>query len=503
MKNTFNRSAGVLLNVSSLPSPYGIGGFGRETQEFCDFLLRGGFHYWQILPLTTAGLGDSPYSGTSAFAGNYMYIDSEKLMEEGYITSADVAECVYHGEPYSVDYDFVRSSKRRMLRKAYESGVWNREEAGDFIKENSDWLPDYAAYMTIKDMYGGLPWWKWDDIHKYRGKVDTAQLERDNPEYGFYIFEQYVFDRQWREVRKAVNERNIRIIGDMPMYVSMDSADVWANPSQFMLDERLKPTSVAGVPPDYFSEDGQLWGNPLYDIDYHKKTGYKWWLDRLGRAQGLYDVLRIDHFRAFSRYWAVPYGAQTAKEGEWREGLGLPFLKAVADRFPDAKFIAEDLGVIDDKVRKLLKDSNLPGMRVMQFGFEDGDSIHLPHNFDVNCIGYTATHDNNTTLGWLQGLPANISEYVLRYICCPTFGWSNGGYGCKSTKAFIRKLVESSCVIAIVPFQDMCGFGGDCRMNTPGVAEGNWRYRATYENLDGVDTAFFNEINSLYGRNRV
>lgn len=286
------------------------------------------------------------------------------------------------------------------------------------------------------------------------------------------------------------------------MYVSLDSADVWAHPELFRLDKELNPVAVAGVPPDYFSEDGQLWGNPLYNIEMLKKTGYKWWLERLERAMSWYDVLRIDHFRAFSRYWSVPANAATAKEGKWERGLGMDFLKKAFAAMPDARFIAEDLGIIDDEVRKLLKESGLPGMRVMQFGFEDGDSIHLPHNFDRYCIGYTATHDNNTTLGWLQQLPPNILDYVLRYVRCDAFGWGNGGYGCLSTKAFYRKLAESSCILAIVPFQDMCGFGADCRMNTPGVADGNWRYRATYENFDGVDSAFFNEVNSLYGRNR-
>ena len=500
MKN-FTRSAGVLLNVSSLPSPYGIGGFGRETDELCDFLLRSGFHYWQILPLNTIGLGDSPYSGTSAFAGNYLYIDPEKLLRDGAVTQADAQAAEYPGEPYSVDYAFCANSKRAIVRKAFESGAYSNEDMEKYRAENAVWLDDYALYMAIKDMMGALPWWRWEKEYARRDK-NALDKVREGEEYAYYCFEQFLFDRQWREARERLTAHGISVIGDMPMYVSLDSADVWAHPELFRLDKELNPVAVAGVPPDYFSEDGQLWGNPLYNIEMLKKTGYKWWLERLERAMSWYDVLRIDHFRAFSRYWSVPANAATAKEGKWERGLGMDFLKKAFAAMPDARFIAEDLGIIDDEVRKLLKESGLPGMRVMQFGFEDGDSIHLPHNFDRYCIGYTATHDNNTTLGWLQQLPPNILDYVLRYVRCDAFGWGNGGYGCLSTKAFYRKLAESSCILAIVPFQDMCGFGADCRMNTPGVADGNWRYRATYENFDGVDSAFFNEVNSLYGRNR-
>ncbi|MCI8325261.1 MAG: 4-alpha-glucanotransferase [Clostridia bacterium] len=500
--NKINRSAGVLLNVSSLPSAYGIGGFGREINELCDFLLRGGFHYWQILPLSTIGLGDSPYSGQSAFAGNYLYIDPDRLVEDGYVDRRDAEECIYRGEPYVTDYAFARGSKRALLKKAFLKAGEHAEEISEFELKHKSWIGDYAAYMTLKDRYGGLPWWQWEDRHKLRDKAAMLEV-KGSEEYAFYIFEQFIFDRQWGDVKRYLKSRDIKIIGDMPMYVSLDSSDVWGAPELYQLDDNLSPTAVAGVPPDYFSEEGQLWGNPLYDIDYHVKTGYKWWISRLARACEWYDVLRIDHFRAFSRYWSVPVDAPTAKTGEWKEGLGLPFLKAVSKALPNALFIAEDLGIIDDATRKLLADSGLPGMRVMQFGFEDGDSAHLPHNFDRHCIGYTATHDNNTTLGWLQGLNSDTLDYVLRYIGCDAFGWGNGGYGCKSTKAFIKKLLESCCTLAIVPFQDMCGFGADCRMNTPGVADNNWRYRATYENFGGVDTAFFNSVNSLYGRNRI
>ena len=496
------RSSGVLLNVSSLPSAYGIGGLGKEVDDFCDFALSCGFHYWQILPVTTIGLGNSPYSGVSAFAGNYLYIDPETLARQGYI-SEDARRACEESNPYAVDYGKVIYAKREMLKKAYVNAKDKLADKLHAFEKSAPWVREYALFMTIKQSYDGAPWWNWQECHKRMDDGAKRGYIADNADdYYYYVFEQYLFDEQWKDAKRRVNDKGMKFIGDMPMYVSRDSADVWAHPDVFLLDKDLNPAAVAGVPPDYFSADGHLWGNPLYNVKHLKKTGYAWWLQRLRRAMDWYDVLRIDHFRAFSRYWSVPAGAQTAKEGKWEKGLGLEFLQTVFAAMPEARFIAEDLGIIDDDVRKLLAQSGLPGMRVMQFGFEDGDSIHLPHNFDTYCVGYTATHDNNTTLGWLQNLPANILEYVLRYIRCENFGWGNGGYGCKSTRAFYRTLAESSCVLAIVPFQDMCGFGADCRMNTPGVAEGNWRYRATYENLDGVDCAFFNEVNSLYGRNR-
>ncbi|MDE5618575.1 MAG: 4-alpha-glucanotransferase [Clostridia bacterium] len=281
--NKINRSAGVLLNVSSLPSAYGIGGFGREINELGDFLLRGGFHYWQILPLSTIGMGDSPYSGQSAFAGNYLYIDPEKLVNEGYVDRWVMEECFYGGEPYVTDYAYARDCKKRLLKKAFERAEIKAAEMQEFAKKHKLWLEDYCAYMTLKDDYGGLPWWQWRDEHKFRTDELIAQL-KERSEYAFYVFEQFIFDAQWSAAREYLNSRDIKIIGDMPMYVSLDSSDVWGNPKLYQLDKQLNPIAVAGVPPDYFSDEGQLWGNPLYDIDYLKKTDYKWCIDRLARA---------------------------------------------------------------------------------------------------------------------------------------------------------------------------------------------------------------------------
>ncbi len=495
------RSSGILLNISSLPCAYGIGGLGKEIDDFCDFSLACGFHYWQILPVTTIGLGNSPYSGVSAFAGNFLYIDPATLARQGYISEEDRRACE-ESTPYAVDYGKVIAAKSAMLKKAYDNV---KDRIGDKLKDfekTCPWVREYALFMSLKSSYGGAPWWNWQDCHKKMNEgAKRGYIDANADEYYYFVFEQYLFDVQWKDAKKRVNAKGMKFIGDMPMYVSMDSADVWGEPEAFLLDEILLPKKVAGVPPDYFSEEGQLWGNPLYDYDHMRKDGFSWWMKRFDRMAELYDVLRIDHFRAFSEYWAVDYGATTAKNGKWCEGVGEELFKKVFEKHDKDGFIAEDLGIIDEKVNNLLAKLGLPCMRVMQFGFEDGDSIHLPHNFSRNCVGYTATHDNNTTLGWMYGLKENILDYMLRYIECDRKDYGGGGYDCKATKIFIRRLISSCCRLAVVPFQDLCGYGGDCRMNTPGVADGNWTFRATSDAIARVDKGYFHYINCLYGRN--
>lgn len=495
------RSSGILLNISSLPSEYGIGGLGKETDEFCDFARECGFHYWQILPVTTIGLGDSPYSGVSAFAGNYLYTDPDTLAKEGYISEEEKREYVYEN-PYAVDYAWVRESKKKLLKKAYTVAAQKDAEKLEQFEKSAGWVRDYALFMALKEYYDFKPWWEWDEKHKKIKEAEKKKfISEHREEYGFYLFEQYVFEKQWTDAKKRINEKGIKLIGDMPMYVSLDSADVWGQPDAFMLDENMNPTQVAGVPPDYFSEEGQLWGNPLYNYDNMRKDGFSWWMKRFDRMAELYDVLRIDHFRAFSQYWAVDFGQKTAKNGQWKDGIGQELFTKVFEKHDMDGFIAEDLGIIDEKVNELLAKLGLPCMRVMQFGFSDGDSIHLPHNFSRNCVGYTATHDNDTTLGWMYKLPENILDYMLRYIECDRKDFGGGGYDCKATKIFIRRLVSSCCRLAVIPFQDMCGYGSDCRMNTPGVAQGNWTFRATKDAMNSVDKGYFHYINCLYGRN--
>lgn len=498
----FNRSSGVLLNISSLPSDFGIGGFGWEVKEMCDFLIRGGFHCWQTLPITAIGMGNSPYSGDSAFALNYLYINPYALRDKGWISEQQAQECRIYDKDYQVDYDLVKQKKSTMLMQAYNN-VKDKIIADLKVFEIAKgWVSDYAMFKTLCEMHNGSVWWEWDKKYVDIAAIDRIKfIEEHFDSYYYFIFEQYICDEQWYNCRQILKQNQIKIIGDIPMYVCHNSVDVWAAPKNFLLDKNYKPTKVAGVPPDYFCADGQLWGNPLYDYDYMAKTNYSWWLKRFERMFELYDILRIDHFRAFSDYWAVDSNQTTAKNGKWCKGVGMKLLSHVIDKFGQDCFIAEDLGIIDKRVEKLLSDSKLLGMRVMQFGFEDGDSIHLPHNFKPECVAYTATHDNNTTLGWAYSLPPNIIDYVCRYIECEQNNWKNGGYDSTFNKAFVKRLIASCAKLSIIPMQDLCGYGENCRMNTPGLAEGNWTFRATKEAFDKCDSGYYHYLNSLYGRN--
>lgn len=497
-----DRAAGVLLGVSSLPSRYAIGGFGRESVDFAKCIQRGGFNRWQILPLTTCGVGNSPYSGFSAFAGNYLFISPEMLQDEGFIGEGDVRAAICDEARYVVDYERAKATKKRLLYAAFDNmGQSLLYELSVFEKENA-WVSDYALFMAIKEN-DSRAWWEWDTPLKLRNASALAEFREQNIDsVNFYIFEQYIFDRQWRQTKSLINDLGVAIIGDMPIYVAEDSVEVWSTPEQFLLDKELRPTLVAGVPPDYFSAEGQLWGNPLYDYSVMKKDGYKWWLSRFARMNQLYDYLRIDHFRGLDRFWAVEASAKSAKDGKWVKANGAEIIQLVKKEFPNLKMIAEDLGTIDDGVRELLAKSGLDGMRVMQFGFCDGDSTNLAHNFDTNCVAYTGTHDNDTTLGWFYSLDENVRNYALDYIECSRSGWGEGGANCTCTRAMIKTLLKSSARLAIVPFQDICGYGSDCRTNIPGVAEGNWTFRAVSDALNGADWKFFLDINNLYGRNR-
>jgi len=495
------RSAGVLINVSTLPSRYGIGGFGQEIEKCADFLTDCGCRIWQVLPLTTIGLGNSPYSGNSAFALNFLYVDPDTLFNEGYITEEEKNEAVYNGTPYVVDYGAVFFLKDRVLRQAYaRKGEEVLDKLKKYLKSNA-WVYDFALYMTIKEKFNNSSWLDWPKEYKFRENVDEkAFIESNNKEFYFYVFSQYILSEQWSNWKKYLNKRGIQVIGDMPMYVSLDSSDVWANRKNYQLKVDGTPKKVAGVPPDYFSENGQLWGNPLYDYKYMGENKFKWWLERIDRMMEIYDILRIDHFRAFSEYWAVPAEAETAKEGKWCKGVGNELFELIFKKYPKDRFIAQDLGIIDNKVVKLLKKTGLPGMRVMQFGYGDLTNIHTPCNYVKNCIGYTGTHDNNTSLGYLWELDEATRSRVLEYIGCDKNVWGRGAYDNISVKLMIKKLMESECQIAIVPLQDLFGFGSDCRMNTPGVANGNWQYRATQDQLDSCRKQYYKDLNIATGR---
>ncbi len=464
------RACGVLLPVSALPGRYGIGDFSKEAYNFVDWVAKSGQRYWQILPLGPTGYGDSPYQPFSTFAGNPYFISLDELCAKGLLSQEERRSA--ERPKNAVDYADLYETRFPLLKKAYL-----RFEKDDaffaFYKEQSYWLKDYALYRTLKEINGGAAWHDWDAAQKYR---KTDELERLSQRYEddilFYVFLEYEFMRQWRALKSYANERGIRIIGDLPIYVSMDSADAWSRPELFMNDEELLPTKVAGCPPDYFSRDGQLWGNPVYDWEYHKADGYDWWIRRLKHCFELYDVLRLDHFRGFASYYAVPFGDETARNGEWLKGPGMDFFNAIRQCIGDAPMIAEDLGMLTPDVFELLRKSGLPGMKVLEFAFDDGrKSMYLPHRYDENCVVYTGTHDNDTLMGWLGDLPANKKDFVCEYLDI------EDGTDEALAEELIRLAIASRAELCIIPLQDYLLLGSEARINTPSTVGGNWSWR--------------------------
>ncbi len=496
------RGAGVLLHVSSMPSEYGIGVFDENAKHFIDKIADMGFTYWQVLPFNPVDQANSPYCSASAFAGNYLFIDPKGLRDMGLISEEDVRENIYNGSPYTANYSYAAEKRLSTLKKAFLSVD---EELAKSVKEyeiQHPWLTDYAVYMAVKELEGLKPWWEWSEPHaRY---FECIQNVYDYEERAaFWKFVQYIFYLQWSGIKDYANKRGVAVIGDMPIYVAMDSADVWANLPMFLIDEKtLKPQKIAGVPPDYFSEDGQLWGNPIYDWKAMKSDGYSWWIQRLEHALSTFDTVRIDHFRAFASYWAVPADSKTAKVGEWLDGPKMDLFNTVKEKLGhDAPIIAEDLGTFGEDVIQLLSDSGFPGMKVAQFAFDpNSDSSHLPHNAEKNSVNYVGTHDNNTILGWLWEAGEEKRRFALDYCSFSGGNWGEGGYRSASCRAITEAVWRSASNTAIITLQDMCGFGSDARMNKPGVAEGNWEFRTTRETIDGIDADYFRHINSLYRR---
>ena len=474
------RKSGVLMHISTLYGDYSIGSFGKEAKEFIDFIADMGFSIWQVLPFGTVDECNSPYKSYSAFGGNPYFVDLNALYEKGYITYEKLQEQRQH-TPYSCEYDRLFDERIKLLFEAAQN-VSDKEEIEKFIKENK-YLDDFCRFMALKFANDGKPWQEWKNFN-----IDANVL------FG-WKFIQYEFFNQWREIKKYANEKNVSIIGDIPIYVSLDSCDVWSNREEFLLDETGKPSCVAGVPPDYFSQDGQLWGNPLYDWDKMKKNGYKWWIDRINHMLKMFDGIRIDHFRGLESFWAVPSNAETAAEGQWVKGPGIDFIKAVKKAAGDKMIIAEDLGEISKDVEKLVEDSGFPGMRVLQFGFLSfDDNVHLPHNYIKNCVAYTGTHDNNTLLGYLWELEADKKKYLLKYCGYDSENWEAG------FSSIVRALFASSADTVIIPVQDLLKYGSDTRLNTPGTSENNWLYRVTKEQLSGIDKNFYRTLNQIYKR---
>ena len=466
------RSAGILLPISSLPSPYGVGTLGKEAYRFVDFLVKANQTYWQVLPIGPTSYGDSPYQSFSSFAGNPYFIDLDMLIEEGLLEKKDVKGLKPEDERY-IDFGRLYETRFPILHKAYLNGIGKkRAEFEQFRSINSGWLDDYALFMAVKKHFDMSSWLDWPDEQIREKKEDAVRRYREElkDDIAFYEFLQYLFYDQYGRLRRYANDHGIRIIGDLPIYVAMDSADVWSDSRQFQLNENTKvPKDVAGVPPDYFSKDGQLWGNPLYDWKYMKQTGYKWWIDRVAGVAKFFDVIRIDHFRGFEEYWSVPYTEKTAKNGHWEKGPSIDFVSVLRNWFSNVEFIAEDLGIINEAVTKLLKESGFPGMRVLEFGMSpDGTSYHSPHNHVENCVCYIATHDNSPVMGWIRNAKPKDLDYAKRY-----YGLNEEeGYN----YGFIRGGMSSVAYLFIAQMQEYLGLGEEATINAPGTL-GNWRWR--------------------------
>ena len=467
------RSSGVLMPMSSLPSRYGIGTMGREAFRFIDFLAAAAQKYWQLLPLGPTGYGDSPYSSCSSFAGNPYLIDLELLIEDGLLTAAEANAVDWGGDPEKTDYGRLYEERLPLLRKAYERGKEKyRAEFEAFRAENGRWLDNYTLYVAVKKHFDMKSWTEWPDeairMHRPEGVRKYSELLREETE--FQAFVQFLFFRQWKALKAYAVEKGIKLIGDIPIYVAMDSADIWAEPQFFQLDAQYRPKEVAGVPPDAFTDAGQLWGNPLYDWDRMKADGYGWWIRRIEGATKLFDVLRIDHFRGLDSYWAVPSGETTAKNGRWRPGPGMGLVGVLTQWFHETEFIAEDLGYLTPSVRKLVRDSGLPGMKVMEFAFDaHGDSDYLPHCCEENSVCYLGTHDNDTVRGWLTTTGREDRSFARRYMhITRSEGWCWG---------MIRAGMGTSSRLFVALMQDLLELDGSARMNTPGQDSGNWRWR--------------------------
>lgn len=492
------RASGILLPISSLPSAYGIGCFSKEAYDFVDRLKKAGQSYWQILPLGPTSYGDSPYQSFSTFAGNPYFIDPEDLVERGYISKSKCGSYDFGDNAEYVDYGKIYESRFLLLREAWKNSKIAREPAFRiFVKDNAYWLDDYALYMAVKVSFDNVSWVEWDeDIRTRRPEALEAYRKKFAEEIEFYQFQQYMFRVQWEKLKAYANRKGVKIIGDIPIYVAFDSSDAWANPELFRFDENCNPTAVAGCPPDAFSATGQLWGNPLYRWDYHKKTGYEWWMKRLEACFKMYDVVRIDHFRAFDAYYAIPAGMKTAEIGEWEPGPGYSLFEAMKKRLGEREVIAEDLGFLTPSVLELVQRTGYPGMKVLQFAFDSReDSDYLPHNYGKNAVAYTGTHDNDTTLGWYGQLAEADKEFCNRYLNLGKCGSNE-----EIKWEFIRAVISCVANLAVIPMQDYLGLGSEARINTPSTLGGNWTWRMKKGAFTKELAAEIREMSELYGR---
>ena len=497
------RESGVLLSVTSLPSKYGIGCFDQAAYDFIDWLEKAGQKYWQILPLGATSHGgayDSPYQAYSAFAGNPYFISLDALIEEGVLTEEECAAVDFGTDPVRVNYEKIYQNRIPLLRKAYErSGIYENADYRAFISENSWWLDDYALFMAAREFFGNKGWNEWPyDIRMHYGYALDYYREKLYFDIEFQKYMQFKFYEQWSRLKKYANDKHIQIVGDMPIYVSPDGSDIWSHPEMFQLDKDNKPTQIAGCPPDAFSADGQVWGNPLYRWDYHKATGFHWWVTRMWYSYKLYDVVRIDHFRGFDEYFAIPAGAESAKDGHWEKGPGMDLFYTLREKLGHKQVIAEDLGLLTEGVRRLVKESGFPNMKVLQFAFDrediGGGNDYLPHNYNNNCVVYTGTHDNETIHGWFMGLSKEDKELVRDYL----------GDHDTANKWMYKKLIvtamASAANMCVIPVQDWLGLDNTSRMNVPGTVDINWSWRLLPGQVTDELAAEMLIITKRYGR---
>ena len=493
-KEIIMRKSGILMHVTSLPSPYGIGSMGKCAYEFVDFLCEAGQTYWQVLPLNPTGYGDSPYQSFSSFAGNHYLIDLDMLIDEHLLTQEEVDSVHWGSDESRVDFGCMFENRGKLLYLAYER--FSPDEAfHKFVAENADWLENYALFMSLKEKFHSRPWYEWPVSLMMRiPEIIRSVSQELQDTVQFHYFLQYQFFRQWRALRSYANQRGVKIIGDVPIYVPLDSVEVWSAPELFQLDANCRPTAVAGCPPDSFTSDGQLWGNPLYNWGKMKENGFAWWIRRLSAAAKMYDVVRLDHFRGFESYWAVPAGDQTAAGGTWQQGPGLDFIRAIQEALPDLEFIAEDLGYVTPEVRRLQEESGYPGMKVLQFAFDSRETAdYLPHTYPVNSVCYTGTHDNLTLAQWLQEAAPEDTALAKAYLGL------NEEEGL--VWGMIRGGMSSVSRLCIIQMQDYLELGGTARMNFPGtLSSNNWTWRAGKDFISESLKKRIYETTRRYGR---
>ncbi|OLS02929.1 4-alpha-glucanotransferase [Tissierella creatinophila] len=490
-----DRSSGILLHISSLPGKFGIGDFGEEAYKFVDFLWDAKQKNWQILPLGITSFGDSPYQSFSAFAGNPYFIDINELINSGYIKENELDTLFFGNNPIKVDYGLLYRNKMYILKKSYKEAkhtIYN--DLKYFYEENYDWIRDFALFMTIKGKHNNKSWLEWDKKYQEYNSPDVLQFERENnEEIFFWVFTQYLFSKQWKRLKEYANNKGISIIGDLPIYIAIDSADVWSNPKLFNLDDSFRPITVSGCPPDAFSAKGQLWGNPIYKWDVMEKEDYKWWIKRIEYSFKLFDTLRIDHFIGFESFWEVQYGDEDATRGRWSKGPGIKLFNKIKEELGELDIIVEDLGVISDAVRELVKNTGFPSMKVIQFAFDKtNESEHMPHLYNKNMVVYTGTHDNLPIMSWFENVSKDELNYAIEYLKLNHDEGLNWG--------MIRGIWSSCANLAIAPMQDFLALGETSRMNLPSTIGENWTWRLKKEDLTESLSKKIRDLTEIYWR---